>query len=221
MQYSNNTELELIISNGCPYAIACLAFLIARKLPFNINVINPDKPPQWFAQKSPLGKIPIALIDDKTVFESWVILEYIAETTSSTIHNSNPLTKAINRSWIAYASTILMLQMKVLSAKTEREYEDALQRFFNTIIKIEPHIKGTYFNGHEFCAIDAMYSPVFIRGAAIEVEYKVALLPKVKRLRDWGKSIQDHLQGKHPLIDDYGTMVTEYIRGLNSTISCV
>jgi len=53
-----------------------------------------------------LGKVPLLKVEDKVLFESAVICEYL-DVTPSSLHPADPLEKANHRAWIEFGSSIL------------------------------------------------------------------------------------------------------------------
>lgn len=59
-------------------------------------------------QLSPLGKVPILIIEDTVIFESATINEYLDEIAPGReLQPSDPLRRTHNRAWIEFTSTIL------------------------------------------------------------------------------------------------------------------
>ena len=72
---------------------------------------------------SPLGKVPILLVEDNVIFESHAICEYLDEVYSPTLSPVDPLIKAKNRAWIEYASTLNASLFMLALAKDQNEAE--------------------------------------------------------------------------------------------------
>ena len=55
-----------------------------------------------------MGKVPVLIVDEnKVLFESAVICEYLNEITFGSLHSKDPLEKARHRAWIEFGSGIL------------------------------------------------------------------------------------------------------------------
>jgi len=98
---------ELVSFKICPFVQRARITLLHKRVPHTVTNIELKEPPTWFPAISPLGKVPLLRVDGGTVlFESAVINEFIDETTTPPLHPADPLARAQNRAWIAYASEL-------------------------------------------------------------------------------------------------------------------
>ncbi|WP_228288010.1 glutathione S-transferase family protein [Thiothrix subterranea] len=76
---SQSAKLELVSFKVCPFVQRSVIALNAKGIAYTLTHINPHEPPDWFKAISPLGKVPVLLVDGTPLFESAVILEYVDE----------------------------------------------------------------------------------------------------------------------------------------------
>lgn len=74
---SQPAKLELVSFKVCPFVQRSVIALNAKGIAYTLTHINPHEPPDWFKAISPLGKVPVLLVDGTPLFESAVILEYL------------------------------------------------------------------------------------------------------------------------------------------------
>ena len=84
-------KLRLVSFKICPFVQRAVITLKYRNVPFEITYIDLKDPPDWFQEISPLGKVPVLLVDDSPLFESAVINEYLDEITGGGLLPSDPL----------------------------------------------------------------------------------------------------------------------------------
>jgi len=120
--------MELISFDLCPFVQRSVITLLEKKAPFKVTYIDLAKPPKWFLEISPFGKVPVLKAEDQVIFESAVINEYVDEVTPPRLMPEKPITKAINRAWIEFASELLMLQYQMSIAASQKDYEESENR---------------------------------------------------------------------------------------------
>ncbi|MDH3236478.1 MAG: glutathione S-transferase N-terminal domain-containing protein, partial [Alphaproteobacteria bacterium] len=75
--------LTLVSHHLCPYVQRAAIALAEKAVEFERIYIDLANKPDWFRALSPLGKVPVLKVDDRALFESAVILEYLEETQPS------------------------------------------------------------------------------------------------------------------------------------------
>jgi glutathione S-transferase len=109
MEAHMNRTLRLVSHHLCPYVQRAIIALAEKGIAHERTYIDLAEKPAWFSALSPLGKVPLLLIDDTDVlFESAVICEYLEETSPGPkLHPRDPLERARHRAWIEFASAAL------------------------------------------------------------------------------------------------------------------
>ena len=88
--------LKLISHKLCPYVQRAVIALTEKGVPFERIDIDLANKPDWFLKISPLGKVPVLLVEtadgEAALFESNVICEYIEDTQGGAkLHPQDPL----------------------------------------------------------------------------------------------------------------------------------
>ena len=172
-------KLKLISFRICPFVQKSVITLYEKNQDFDIEYINLENKPDWFLDISPEGKVPVLLVDEKPLFESNVINEFIDEITPNSLLPENPLEKAEMRAWIEFSSGLMSDFMKLVSSQEKDTYENSLNMIFSKLEKLEKVIdnKG-FFRGENFSLADSAFAPFFIR---------FNLIPGVKEHKNWKK----------------------------------
>jgi glutathione S-transferase len=156
-------QLELISFKLCPFAQRAIISLTHQQHDFKMTYINPMDAPDWFKKISPTGQVPLLKVDDKVVFESLVITEFINEISPISFHPDDVIQRANNRSWIIFSGEMLGDLFGIVTGD-EQQFNAAKKSLFAKLAKIET-AKNTqpFFNGETFNMLDAAFAPLFMR----------------------------------------------------------
>ena len=163
---AKSLDLELIMFDFCPFAQRGAISLQHSDIPHKLTYLDPDNLPDWFAEVSPFGKVPILRVDGKTtIFESSVINELIASISNKKMLPSDPVERALCRSWIEFGSTMLSQLTGMISASDQSAYEAIHSSFLENLARLEEQMKNRapYFVGDLFTLVDSTYAPLFMR----------------------------------------------------------
>lgn len=213
-------KLELISFKLCPFAQRAIILLNAQKIDFEITYINPMDPPDWFKEISPTGQVPLLKVDDKIVFESSVITEFINDISPTSIHPEDVIEKANNRSWIAFSSTIFDDLFGLVTGDKEK-FNTSKKSLFEKLTKVEL-IKSsdTFFNGENFNMIDVAFAPIFMRLAWINKFTNNALsTSEFKKLSAWSDAILALDVVKSSVVDGLDDVYYSNIEGREGHLS--
>jgi glutathione S-transferase len=183
-------KLELISFKLCPFAQRAVILLNTQKLDFELTYINPMDPPDWFKKISPTGQVPLLKVDDKIVFESAVIGEFVNDIGTLDLHPSAVVSKANNRSWIAFSASMFNDLFNIVTGDKEK-FDTAKTALFTKLAKVEA-VKSDekFFNDNDFAMIDAAFAPLFMRLGWINEFCEDALsLKEFKKIAAWSEAI--------------------------------
>lgn len=80
--FANDGKLSLFSMRFCPFAQRAHLVLDAKNIPYNVTNIHLKAKPEWFTQKSPLGKVPALELPEapgEPLIESLVICDFLDE----------------------------------------------------------------------------------------------------------------------------------------------
>lgn len=187
-------KFELISFYLCPYVQRSVITLKHKKVLFSQKEVDLSNPPEWFLKISPMGKVPVLLVDNQTaLFESAVINEYLDEVTEPRLNPKDPLTKAKERAWIEYASELIMQMYRLTHEDDLEMFEAMIKEFWEDLSKVEPVLeKGPFFRGSDFSLVDTSYAPLFLRLCWVPKLWESAYWNNIPKTRKWAEALLAH-----------------------------
>jgi glutathione S-transferase len=159
------TKLRLISFPLCPYVQRAAIVLAEKGVPFERIDIDLANKPDWFLKLSPLGKVPVLVVEEdgleEILFESAVIAEYLDEVLAPRLHPADPLEKARHRAWIEFASATLADIAGYYGAADEAAFRDKEASLAAKFARLEEQLgAGPFFAGAHLSLVDAAFAPV-------------------------------------------------------------
>lgn len=217
----NKHNFHLITHLLCPYVQRSIITLEEKGVSYTRTDIDLANKPHWFKQKSPLGKVPILIVDDQhTLFESTVICEYLNEVTPGSLLPENSLEKAYHRSWIEFGSTILSNIAQLYSAKTKAEFSAAHSAINHKLHCVEQTLsKGAFFSGDKFHLIDGVYGTIFRYFDVFDTFTRSFSFHDFPKIQCWRSVLTHRHSIKNAVGQTYSTKLIEFLMKKESVIS--
>jgi len=212
-------KFKLISFPICPYVQRAMIILKEKNIPFDVEYINLMEPPVWFHDISPLGKVPVLLVDEKPLFESMVICDYLDEITEGSLYPEEIFEKAQNRSWIEFGNDILSTTFDFLRTDDQKKFNLCIETLTDRFeILEEEFTNGDYFNGADFSIIDAVYAPIFRYHKRIE-EYKdYGIFDDAPSVKAWGERLLQRPSVINSIPDNYNEALKKFLTNQNSIL---
>jgi glutathione S-transferase len=165
-------HLKLVSFDICPYVERSRIVLLEKGLPHDIAFIDLAAKPAWFLEVSPMGRVPVLLVDGRPVMESMVINELLDELhPDPPLFPADPLARAEGRGWIVFANDVLMpsggaAMLALAGGGTGDAVARPLAALRDALGKLERQVSragGPFFLGARFSLVDASYAPFFRR----------------------------------------------------------
>ena len=184
-------QLELISTRRCPFVQRSVITLNYKNIEHKMTFIDLDDPPAWFNEISPLGKVPVLRVDnDAVIFESAVINEFLDDITPGQLHPTDPLQRAINKSWIEFGGNCCSLTFQLMVAPDKQSYDAIVADLSASLSQVENAlVQEPYFNGENFSLIDAAYAPIFIRLDVFEALLGLQITDKLPKIHAWREKL--------------------------------
>jgi len=205
----------------CPYVQRVVILMIEKQLPYTRTDIDLSNKPDWLLKISPTGKVPVLVVNDnKFLFESHVICEYLDEVSKSSLYPTDTFGKATHRSWIAFGTEILNLIANIIYQDKSLHCANAsMMGIANRLTIIEELLTDDrYFSSSEFHLIDAVYATIFRYFEVLDSFIKSNPLAKLNKVTIWSKTLQQRESVKNAVPDNYNQLLFEFIKGKDSFI---
>ncbi|MFD1883106.1 glutathione S-transferase family protein [Paracoccus pacificus] len=202
-------KLTLISFPTCPFVQRAVIALKERGVPFEVVYIDLADKPDWFLAISPLGKVPVLKVEaagrePAIIFESTVILQYLDETLPGTrLFPEDALERARQRAWVEYAGTLLGDLYRLNTATDQAGFDQARAAVKSRLLPLEAEVKGPFFAGEGFSAVDVVYAPAFRQIDALNTLRPVGLLDDLPRLDGWRRALAARASVRDAVPEDF------------------
>lgn len=223
-QDSPAPPLTLVSHHLCPYVQRAAIALGEKGVPFRrIDVDLADKP-AWFRAASPLGKVPLLRVgvagEERIIFESAVILEYLEETQPRPLHPADPLERAEHRSWIEFGSAVLGGIARFYTAPDDAGLEREAGGLAERFARIEAALgDGPWFAGERFSLVDAVFGPVFRYFDTFDRIGDFGVLSGKPKIASWRRSLARRPSVRHAVGSDYPARLRRFLGARNSALA--
>ncbi len=217
-------SLRLVSHHLCPYVQRALIALAEKEVAHERVYIDLAAKPEWFTRMSPLGKVPLLLVDrDGTaLFESAVICEFLEEAMPGTrLHPDDPIERARHRAWIEFASAMLGAIAGFYVAPDAAGYEHKRADLAAKAAWLEKALgTGPYFAGERFSLVDAAFGPVFRYFDTFEtVLPSLGILDADPKVRAWRAALSARPSVRDAVAADYPERLAAFLRMRGSHLS--
>jgi glutathione S-transferase len=170
-------HLKLVSFDLCPYVERSRIVLFEKSVPHEVELIDLLDKPAWFLAISPMGRVPVLVVDDRPVFESTVINELIEELyLLPALFPVEPISRAEARGWIVFCNDAVMpsgskAMLALASGQTGEALAQPLAALRDAFGKLEARLGrggGPFFLDRQFTLVDAAFAPFLRRWKAAE-----------------------------------------------------
>lgn len=214
-------QLHLISHALCPYVQRAAIVLDEKAIAHDRTYVDLVNKPEWFRQMSPLGKVPLLIVEEREVlFESAVICEYLDEVTPGTLHPEDALEKARHRAWIEFGSSVLNAIGGFYSAKDEVSFEQKRQELADKFAWVEKHLSDrTYFAGDAFSLVDAVFGPIFRYFDTFEAIADFQIFDDTPKVAKWRSMLQSRPSVINAVTPEYPERLREFLKRRQSYLA--
>ena len=212
-------SLTLVSHHLCPYVQRAAIALAEKGVAFERVSIDLAAKPDWFRAISPLGKVPLLIVQqadgsEAVLFESSVICEFIEETQAGArLHPADALERARHRGWMEFGSAVLSDLWGFETAKDATTYEAKRQALIAKFATIEAALgDGPYFSGPAFSLVDAVFAPVFRYFDVFDTIAPTGIFDGLPRVKAWRQALAARPSVRAAVTEDYGARLNVFLR---------
>ncbi|MGG1946489.1 glutathione S-transferase family protein [Trinickia sp. NRRL B-1857] len=218
MHATNPPAYSLVSHPLCPYVQRAAIALTEKGVAFERRYVDLADKPAWFVAISPLGKVPLLIVQGEqqpvsVVFESAVICEYLEDAdVGPALHPRDPLDRARHRSWIEFASSILSELWHFETAADADRYELKRRALTDKFARVEAELgHGPYFAGERFSLVDAAFAPIFRYFDVFDALADTRVFADTPRVRAWRTALSERRSVQASVTPDYGERLRAFL----------
>jgi glutathione S-transferase len=222
------TPLILISHHLCPYVQRAAIALAEKGVAFERVMVDLEHKPGWFAELSPLGKVPLLKVPqsgarDAVLFESAAICEYIDEAFPAPgLLPGDALGRARLRAWMEFGSAVLADIWGIETAADAAAHQRHVDALGAKFARLEQALgAGPHFLGEPFSMIDAFFAPVFRYFDVFDSLADTGLFERTPKLRAWRKVLAQRASVRAAVDTDYAERLLAFLRQRNAHIAAV
>lgn len=213
-------NFHLVTHPLCPYVQRSIITLLEKRVAFTRTDIDLSNKPAWFEQKSPMGRVPVLLVDEnRSLFESAVICEYLDEVTPGSLHPTNSLEKAYHRAWIEFGSSILQCIASLYNAKDSESFDKIHDEIKSKFRIVEDVSETLFFAGEKFHLIDAVYGPIFRYFDVFDSSINLNTFAKLPKCQVWRKALRQRESVQKAVAENYPALLIQFLKNRDSYLS--
>ena len=216
-------RFHLVSHTLCPYVQRSVITLKEKNIYYTRTDIDLANKAAWFEKISPMGKVPVLIVDDnRALFESSVICEYLNEVTADSLHPRDNFEKAHHRALIELGSAILNNIANLYNAKNKASFQNIHTEIQGKFQFIEKELSGkSFFSGDRFHLIDAVYGPIFRYFEVFDSFTELNTFPHLPKCQLWRKALSQRKSVKHAVSEDYSALLIQFLINRDSYISAL
>ena len=185
-------KIELFSYEACPFAQRTRIILNEKNISYKLTEIDLQNKPEWWKKISPLGKVPLLKINDKVIYESRIINEFIEEAfPNPPLMPKDLYLRSSARIWIDYCDSYLLpsIHSLVNNSNADKKNENK-ENLTEKLIFIEEQAfkyyeSGPFFMGKEISLVDIQFIPFFERFPSYEYYWDIKIPKECKNLLNW------------------------------------
>jgi glutathione S-transferase len=213
-----SNQLKFVTSRFSPYGHRVEMVLIEKEIPYQKIEVNLQDRPDWFVKEAPLGKVPLLYADDKIIFESIAICEYLEDKFPKIkMHPEDLEDRAFNRAWMEFSNSLLASIFGVIFAKNKQEFDAKNAELLGKMDILEKHLKfNPYFEGEKFSIVDACFASAFKPLTFIDNKFTLGIFDTYRNVSAYVEAVVIRNSLSRAIPEDYEEIFKDFLKRRNS-----
>ena len=210
--------LKLISHKLCPYVQRAVIALTEKGVPFERIDIDLANKPDWFLKISPLGKVPVLLVETADG-EAGAVREQrylrvsskIRKAAQSCIRRIRSSARSIAPGWSS-APTILSELWGLETTGDPAVFETKRKAVAAKFAQVEKTLgAGPFFAGKDFSLVDAVFAPIFRYFDVFDELIDLSVFADTPKVRAWRKALAQRPSVRTAVGPDYPQLLHAFL----------
>ena len=213
-------KIKLITSTLSPYGQRVEITLIEKNIPYEKQEIDLANKPDFLAKDSPISKVPLLYVDDKPLFESIAICEYLEEAfTQNPLHPKDLYLRAWHRGWMEFSNGILASTFGLIYSQDQQSFDLKKAEIVGKLKILDANLKfNPYFDGDQYSMVDICLASAFKPLTFIDKKFTLELFDLHKNVATYVEGAVTRGSVHKALSSDYEDVFKKFIEKKKSHI---
>jgi glutathione S-transferase len=206
-------KIKLITSTLSPYGQRVEITLIEKNIPYEKQEIDLANKPDFLAKDSPISKVPLLYVDDKPLFESIAICEYLEEAfTQNPLHPKDLYIRAWHRGWMEFSNGILASTFGLIYSQDQQSFDLKKAEIVGKLKILDANLKfNPYFDGDQYSMVDICLASAFKPLTFIDKKFTLELFDLHKNVATYVEGAVTRGSVHKALSSDYEDVFKKFI----------
>jgi len=206
-------KIKLITSTLSPYGQRVEIVLIEKNIPYEKQEIDLANKPDFLAKDSPISKVPLLYVDDKPLFESIAICEYLEEAfTQNSLHPKDLYMRAWHRGWMEFSNGILASTFGLIYSQDQQSFDLKKAEIVGKLKILDANLKfNPYFDGDQYSMVDICLASAFKPLTFIDKKFTLELFDLHKNVATYVEGAVTRGSVHKALSSDYEDVFKKFI----------
>ncbi len=206
-------KIKLITSTLSPYGQRVEIVLIEKNIPYEKQEIDLANKPDFLVKDSPISKVPLLYVDDKPLFESIAICEYLEEAfTQNPLHPKDLYMKAWHRGWMEFSNGILASTFGLIFSQDQQSFDLKKAEIVGKLKILDANLKfNPYFDGDQYSMVDICLASAFKPLTFIDKKFTLELFDLHKNVATYVEGAVTRGSVHKALSSDYEDVFKKFI----------